>query len=198
MPIVARPSFSCPDCGQANHINNGIVECAHCGWNRSGIRNTARKGAQRRRNYPTTSIDGRITKEGCVLLLPLPPSKNDESKDINALDKLKQYWEELSWHAWLAAGRPRFKQVTVQPIFYVIQERDYDNCMSTSYKGLQDGLKGKLVPDDSPQYLQLLKIKQVKVPRGEERLELVVKDLAKSRQKSEAPASASAPECENC
>ncbi len=33
--------------------------------------------------------------------------------------------------------------------------RDDDNCISESYKGLQDGLKNNLVPDDSHAHIRL-------------------------------------------
>jgi hypothetical protein len=81
-------------------------------------------------------------------------------------------------HEWA----PRKGIVTVQVTLYVIQKMDPDNAMR-AIKGIQDGLKGVLVEDDSEKYLNMLPVRQELVhKRAEERVEVCVKGQDEPKQ----------------
>ena len=66
---------------------------------------------------------------------------------------------------------PRFDAATITFRFCVWNLRDADNGNGVGIKGVIDGLKGNLMPDDSPKYLELAP-DVCEVERGRQRLEL--------------------------
>jgi len=106
-----------------------------------------------------------------VLGLPLPPSKNREPSNRWARRKLKKEFEKSAYDAWCAAGMPRFESIVIVPRFCCWGERDQDNHNGVAFKGILDGLKGHLVPDDAPRYLELCE-PECEIDRGLQRLEL--------------------------
>lgn len=135
----------------------------------------ARSGTPTQRRRDSVEIAGIVLEPGYVLLvLPLPPSKNREPSHRWARYRLKQEWEQFSYQAWLAAGMPRFDAVEITPRFCVWRLRDADNNNSLAFKGIIDGLKGRLVPDDSIQFLALAP-DVCEVDRNAQRLELHIR-----------------------
>ncbi len=168
--------FPCPDCRARNPVRRGEFYCDKCGWGKADIKRGRAKQAWRKRNFPGCPIGGKRTPEGCILKLPLPPSKNDEPKHPMQIHSLRNHWRGLAWCAWIAAGRPRFTAVEIQPVFYVVQVRDDDNQTGQAFKGLQDGLVGNMVVDDNPKYLHLLDVR-TQIDRTRPRLELHVREV---------------------
>jgi len=112
--------------------------------------------ARRRVVRPQARIEGRIVQPGYVVLtVPLPPSRNREPSNMWALAKLKKQFLEYAWQAWALAGCPRFESVRIEARFYLWNPRDADNSNGIAYKGVLDGLKGHLMPDDDPKHLAL-------------------------------------------
>jgi hypothetical protein len=131
----------------------------------------------------TNIIDGEVVERNCdtgeptyvILTLPLPPSKNRDRAHRYSQRDSKRLYGRFAWEAWLAAGMPKFKAVTITPRFYCWSVRDHDNCIGQAFKGVLDGLKGHLVPDDSPTYLTL-GAAECFVDRGRQRLELHIRE----------------------
>lgn len=109
-----------------------------------------------------------------VLRLPLPPSMNDEPRNPHARDRFKNKWSEIAYEAWLEAQMPKFDRVLVRACFYVWNYRDEDNSQGLAFKGIIDGLKGHLMPDDSPRYMRLMPDCQA-IDRKNQRLELRIR-----------------------
>ena len=125
-------------------------------------------------------LDGRVVEPGYVILtLPITPSKNREPQCWQPRMVLKRVWAKNSYDAWLCAGRPKFEAVTILSVFYCWSERDHDNCIGMAFKGVLDGLKGNLVPDDSPEYLKLL-APECRIDRKRQRLELHIRERRES------------------
>jgi len=118
-----------------------------------------------------------------ILRLPLPPSRNREGSRHWAVGaRLHNTWAETAFATWAAAGRKQFAAVKVEPHFYLGRIRDDDNAIGgMAFKGILDGLKGNLVPDDDPSHLALLPVRQEIVPERSRRLELwVYRESAKT------------------
>jgi hypothetical protein len=112
-----------------------------------------------------------------ILTLPLPPSKNDEKKvHWAAKQRNRTRWQTEAMVAWANAGRVKFSSCSITPVFYVWGIRDDDNCASLAFKAILDGLKGRLVPDDSPKYLALQRPEQ-HIDRKNPRLELHIQEI---------------------
>jgi hypothetical protein len=112
-----------------------------------------------------------------ILTLPLPPSKNSEkAMHYRKRDRERDRWKLEAVVAWSNAGRVKMSACTIIPVFYVRNIRDDDNCSSLATKAIQDGLKGRLVPDDSPKYLALGRPEQ-HIDRKNPRLELRITEV---------------------
>lgn len=124
----------------------------------------------------SNKIDGkRVNDNYVVLTVPLTHSKNREGSGHWAGGyKIKKEYAKYAYEAWLCAGMPKFDAANVFPIFYVWSLRDEDNSNGVGFKGVIDGLKGHMIPDDSPKYLTLgLAMQQL--DRKNMRLELHIK-----------------------
>lgn len=173
MTGTTKASFICEQCGKRSALLAiDRVRCEHCGWD--GRKRSKEERTPRPRISPlcfgTSPLAGRLTAEGCILVLPLPPTKNHEPRDVHERNRMQQHWQTLSQTAWMLAGRPRFDAVEIRPIFHVRHpNRDDDGCIGFAWKGLQDGLRRCLVPDDNPRHLHLLAVEFVvsKQPRVE-------------------------------
>jgi len=133
-----------------------------------------RDGKPKRKKWqaPILTPDGRILSDGTlVLTMMLTPSKNQEPSNRYARQNIHDAAMRDAYSAWLFAQRPKFKSVEITPKFYVWALRDEDNNNSLGIKGAIDGLKGNLMPDDSPKYMKLMPAEQV-VDRKNQRLEL--------------------------
>ena len=110
-----------------------------------------------------------------ILVLPLPPSLNQEKAQHWATKRHeRRYWIYYAWATWCEAGYPKFEAVEVTPHFYVRNLRDEDNNGTRAMKAIIDGLKGHLIPDDSPKHLRLARGEQ-HIDRRNPRLELHIK-----------------------
>jgi hypothetical protein len=117
-----------------------------------------------------------------TITLPLPPSKNRiTAMHWAARGRLKQEWAQTAYGCWLEAGRPKFQQATVYMVFFVAKLRDEDNLFSLAVKGIFDGLKGHLVPDDAPEYLAIEHSQEI--DRKNQRLELRVQSRPAGEEK---------------
>lgn len=127
--------------------------------------------------YGNQQLEGRrIDDRTFVLMLPLPPTKNDEPANKWSRRDMKNLWAQYAYHCWLAAGKPRFNRVETEFRFFVHNLRDGDNSNSLAVKGILDGLKGNLMPDDSPKYLKILSEIQT-VDRDNQRLEVHINGI---------------------
>jgi hypothetical protein len=138
----------------------------------------AGRGEKRsRRSKPAeVELGGVVMEPGYLLLVvPLPPSKNREPSNRWARQTLKKQFEKRSYDAWLLAGMPRFEAVTITLRFCVWNLRDADNGNGLGIKGIIDGLKGHLIPDDAPKFLELAS-DVCEVDRGCQRLELHIEE----------------------
>ncbi|MBE3038660.1 MAG: hypothetical protein IMZ62_07600 [Chloroflexi bacterium] len=130
-------------------------------------------------------LDGKLTPTGCVLTLPLPPTKNNEPRHSGELQRFKNHWWMRSRDAWLCAGQPRFQAVTVTPIFHLLKlNRDTDNCIGWAWKRIQDAWKGHMLHDDAPKYLRLNAPVLLKA-EGLPRLEIIVEEVQSGAQEGE-------------
>ena len=124
-------------------------------------------------------IDGvRLERGYWVLIIPLPASKNAEPANVNARDRVKKEWENYSFYAWAKAGRPRCSRVEVFPVMFcrVRRDRDDDGAVGLRMKGIIDGLKTHLVPDDNSEMFTLHTV-EFSLDRGYPRLELHVREI---------------------
>lgn len=90
-----------------------------------------------------------------VLELPLVPSKNAEPRNTHEIGRMRRHWSDLAVLAWSSARMPHFEQVKITPVFHCRRATDLDNLMGQAFKGVLDGLKGRLMPDDDPSHCQL-------------------------------------------
>jgi len=112
-----------------------------------------------------------------ILVLPLPVSLNQEREQHwFPQAERRSYWMENAWAAWCQAGYARFEAVEITPHFYVWNLRDEDNLSTRAMKAIIDGLKGHLIPDDSPKHLRLNRAEQ-HMDRKRPRLELHIKAM---------------------
>ena len=118
-----------------------------------------------------------------TLVMDLPPSKNSEpNSHWRSRQKCKERWAVHGWCAWVTTkDRPKFKKVSITPHFYVWALRDEDNLFGLAFKGIIDGLKGNLMPDDKPEHMTLEKPVQV-VDRQHQRLELFYNGILENKR----------------
>lgn len=115
-----------------------------------------------------------------TLTLELPLSKNREpnGRHWSVQYTYKRAWALQAFATWCLSGSPRLDRVRITPIFYVKRKRDPDNLFGLAFKGIIDGLKGHLMPDDGPDYLALAEAIQI-VDGKRPRLELVCEEVTK-------------------
>lgn len=112
---------------------------------------------------------------GYRLTLPLSPTKNHEPSNVFEQRTLRNHWANLAVCAWIAAGRPCFARVEITLRFFCRRGRDRDNCYGQALKGIFDGLKGRLMPDDREDLLKTSEEFIYDQPRREWRLELLIR-----------------------
>lgn len=86
------------------------------------------------------------------LVIPGPPpvSLNQQERMHWAQRRrVRDWWAEHAWRAWLEAGKPRFQRAAVRYHLYykTNRKRDDDNCVGAC-KPILDGLKGHAFVDD--------------------------------------------------
>lgn len=83
-------------------------------------------------------------------------------------------------YAYMIRSQTRNKhagKVSIKYIGYKSSLMDWDN-FAASFKHIGDALvKCGVIVDDSPKYVRPFKIQQIKVPRKEQRVEIVIEDL---------------------
>lgn len=127
----------------------------------TAIKTWKRKQANLARLYPTDPLGGRtVSPVYAQFWLPLIPSKNQEPSNMWTRRKVKKHWEYLADLVWRLAECPRFDSVYIRVSLSVWALRDEDNSNGVAFKGFLDGLKGKLMVDDRPEYLTLLPFEQ--------------------------------------
>lgn len=148
---MSHCKWTCPDCGKKypwTGIDNVSCECGF-----PGKKSKPRSRALRSEPLDAAVIDAEARY--IVMILPLSPSKNQESWDAKARRAIKHTFARHAYDAWLCSGRPHYERVRITPVYYVWNLRDEDNYNGIAFKGVLDGLKGWLMPDDSPRYLDL-------------------------------------------
>lgn len=110
-----------------------------------------------KRCYATTPLRGLMTSPvELLLVLPLPASRNAEPRYWAEVMRLRRHWSDLAVIAWADAGSPTASYISIHPTFVTKRKIDIDNLIgSNAVKGVLDGLKGRLVPDDNPDYLSI-------------------------------------------
>jgi len=128
-----------------------------------------------------------------------PPSWSNRRGHWSTEYKAKRDWRELAWFGAASArvlcsdlsmrlvpdarAAPEKRAVTI--IVHRCQLLDHDNLVA-SVKPILDGLKGQIIVDDSPRWLEL-SVRQVKAPRRAlERTEIEVTRCAGSQVDSRA------------
>ena len=113
-----------------------------------------------------------------TLILPLPPTKNHEPRNVYERQDVKNHWSNLASAAWIAAKRPYWNRVRVTPRVYCKRGRDVDNFFGCAIKGVIDGLKGRMMPDDRAEYLEIGEVEFIyDQPAKSYRLELHIRGI---------------------
>lgn len=123
----------------------------------------AKQKRARRRRAVAVEITpgGQVVEPGYVILeMSLPVSKNEEPAKIKARDLRKKEWQDHAIEAWMAAGMPRMKkaEVTLRYFFPGTNARDFDNYIGLAVKGIMDGLKRCILPEDNSRVVTRLSI----------------------------------------
>lgn len=116
----------------------------------------------------------------CVLVIPGPPpvSLNQQERMHWAQrQRLRDWWAQQAWLAWMEAGRPRFQRPTVQYRLYykTNRRRDADNAIA-SCKPILDGLKGHAFDDDHSGIVTILP-PIIGVDKQNPRVEIIIRAL---------------------
>lgn len=90
--------------------------------------------------------------------------------------RLREWWAEQAFWAWLEAGKPRFQRAALRyRLFYrTRRHRDADNCVAAC-KPILDGLKGHAFVDDDAGTVTILP-PVIDVDRDKPRVEIEISE----------------------
>ena len=86
----------------------------------------------------------------------LPPSLNVyRNKHWRGQREEEKTWKDFIAVKWVELGRPKLDAVRITMVFSFPDRktRDLDNYLATGSKLMGDGVKGRFIPDDSPEHL---------------------------------------------
>lgn len=119
---------------------------------------------------------GSVNADGSVILvMAVPFSNNSEPSHPMAKYKYREWWQAEAKKAWENAGSPvmTFAVLAMTFVFPDRRRRDFTNyCGSYGIKGILDGIKERLIPDDSSEFLELGRVR-FRTDKTRPRLELL-------------------------
>ena len=122
-------------------------------------------------------MPGKTQAVTLVIPSPPPPSLNRQERLHWAKRKrLREWWAQQAWLAWLRAGKPRFERPIIQYQLYYRTNRlrDADNAIA-SCKPILDGLKGHAFEDDHSGVVTILP-PVIDVDSDTPRVEIVIRE----------------------